>query len=220
MASKLSWPKTFTREALRELFSSLVWSYWPVWGAPVVTTMLGYFGGYAPTLVFLFSLSAFALMAFGLNHFSQWQAARTPADKIRFTNPVIGIKSDETQTPPRVVGIKLGISVHNAAQFPIEVRIDNLETQIANRVPAKQFFSRSINLSMAMVGQFNNAIIDLSAETLNNVGLIGKIKAAISYGRPGKLHHSADQQIWLAMKFDMHGQFVGAEPSVTEIVNV
>lgn len=220
MASKSSWSKKFTREALRELFSSLVWSNWPVWGASFVTAILSRAEGYEWTLIFLFSLAAFALMAFGLNHFSQWQAARTPVDKIRFAAATIGIKSDESKTPPRVVGIKLGVSVHNAAQFPIEVRIDKLETQIANRVPAEQFFSRSVKVSMGTTGRFTNATIDFSAETLNNKVLIGKIKATISYGRPGKLHHSSDQQYWLAMKFDKDGQFVAAERSTTEIVNV
>lgn len=185
-----------------------------------MTIGLGYFEGYAPTLIFLFSLAAFALMALGLNHFSQWQAARTSADKIRFTAPIIGIKSDESQTPERVEGIKLGVSIHNAAQFPIEIRIDNLETQIANRVPIDQFYPRSAKVTMGASVNFTNAIIDFSAETLNNVALIGKIKATISYGRPGKLHHSLDQQYWLAMGFDKNGQFVSAEQSITEIVSL
>lgn len=220
MASKDSWFKKLTWGAAREAISGLVWSYWPIIGAPIVMGALSYLNNYPIAIIFILCLSAFAITALGLNNFSQWRAARSPVNKVRFFDPIIGVNLDDTQSPPKVRGIKLGIMVYNVAQFPIEVKLENLETQISDRVPSEGFKSLSLNIGIGGYGRFSNAIIDLSGETLKNTILIGKIKAAVSYGRPGKLKYSLQHQLWVAMKFNNDGQLVTAEPSVMEFENI
>lgn len=207
--------KRLSKWATKEAISNLVWSYWPHVGAPVVMGTLTYLEGRSFDLIFLMSLGAFAAIAHGLNQFSQWQGARSPADKIRFASPVIGPLMEGS--PAELTGIKLGVSIQNAAQFPIEVRLDDLETQISDRVPSEPFFIRSLELPIAGIGTFTNSVIKLDGEELKNEKLISTIKAKISYGRPGQLKYSAEQSYWLALKFNKRGQFEMAEVSTTEL---
>ena len=217
MASKF---KLFGRWAIGETISNLVWSYWPVFGAPVVTGILAYLGDYSFTLIFLFCLGAFAMIALALNQFSQWQAVRTPANKVVFGPPIIGLKRDTASSPPVFEGMKLGVTAHNTAQFPIEICLEKLDIQIADRIPAENFNRRTLIASKGTVVHFTGGLVDLSNVDLINASLLGKITGKILYGRPGKLNYQAEQTLWIAFKFDRHGQFLNAEPSVTEITAV
>ena len=84
MASKDSWRSKITWAAAREAISNLVWSNWPIIGAPIVTGAVSIYEGYSLTLIFLFCLGALAMVALGVNQFSQWQAAKSPEGKLQF----------------------------------------------------------------------------------------------------------------------------------------
>jgi hypothetical protein len=209
------WPAILTKEAIREGTSALLWSYWPYWGAPIVSAILSYLGGYSAALIFLSALFAFAMVALGLNNFSQWAAVRTPADKVRFAVPSIGTVNN-TSNPPALRGLKLGVGIQSVAPFPVEVQVDKLETQISDKVPVEPFFSRSTTIGQGGIAQFNNAVIELPKTMRKKKLLYGRISAEISYGRPGKLHYHAEHQYYLALMFDNDGNFQNAEVSTTE----
>ena len=66
------------------------------------------------------------------------------------------------------------------------------------------------------MSRFVNALIELSDIERGRRVLYGRIKATVSYGRPGRLRHSAEKQLYLALKFDRDGNFENAEVSETE----
>jgi hypothetical protein len=148
--------KKSTNAALREAVSNVVWSYWPIWGAPILSVILGYIGGYAPAIIFLFALGAFALIAWGLNNITQWSAARSPARKVRFMVPTVGVHLSNEKVPT-LLGVRLGVSVVSDAPFPMEVRLDELETRIWDRLPpSEKFNTNSVILDgKGAVIQFN-----------------------------------------------------------------
>jgi len=200
-----------------EFIAGLLWSYWPIYGAPLVAIGVAYLEGYQWTVIYMLGLGAFALVAFGLNNFSKWSATRTAAAKVEFGNTTLFVNTNNNVDPPRVRGIKLGVSAVNFAHFPIEVRIDALETQIANRVPLDPFESRSIKINRGMTAQFSNSLIDLSDMQLANTALLGRVVAKISYGKPGKLKYATEQTMYIAMKFDATGALATVERSLTEL---
>jgi hypothetical protein len=209
------WSKKLTTEALREVVSQAVWSYWPYGGGPLVSALFAYTSGYNLAVIWAFALFSFAMIALALNNFSQWMRAQTPADKVDFVGVSVGVKND-TADPPRLEGIKLGVALLSRAGFPIEIRMDDLETQIADRVPSKAFKGTCLTVGQGGVAQFGSAMIELSDIERSNKILYGRLKAAVSYGRPGKLKHGKEQQVYLALKFDKDGNFEGVEQSVTE----
>jgi hypothetical protein len=81
------WSKTLSGEALKEVISQIVWSYWPYWGAPIVSATLFYMNGYPSGVIFMVALSAFALIAMALNNVSQWLAAKSAAGKVDYLGP-------------------------------------------------------------------------------------------------------------------------------------
>lgn len=179
--------------------------------------VLGWLGGYSPAIIFMLALGAFALIALGLNNITQWIVTRSPADKLRSAIPSVGVNLDESVKPPKLKGIKLGVIFHNAAHFPLEIRIDELETQIRNRVPAEKFFCRSVVVYGPTGGaQFHNAQIELDDLDLRNQTIYGEVKAKAPYGRPGKLRYLREYRTYLAFKFDGEGNLTVVEPSLTE----
>jgi hypothetical protein len=207
--------KKWSKAALRETVSHIVWSYWPIWGAPILGVILGYLGGYAPVIIFLFALGAFALIALGLNNITQWSTARSPARKVRFMVPTVGVHLSNEKVPT-LLGVRLGVSVVSEAPFPMEVRLDELETRIWDRVPSEKFNTNSVILDGKGAGiQFNGAAINLSDLDLKNKTIYGHISAKISYGRPGEFNYSSDYGSHLALKFDAKGKLAVVEPSVT-----
>jgi hypothetical protein len=209
--------KKFTKEALREGLSNLVWAYWPMWGAPAMSAILFYLKHYPIEIIFSVSISTFAITAFGLNNFSQWFGARTAEGKANFGLPIVGIHRDESVDPPKLLGLKLGMGVVSSAHFPMEIRIDELVTQISTRVPKEKFFQRSVAVNRAGGANFSNAVIDLSDLDLKNATIYGHIETKVSYGRPGKLKYNLERTTYLAFKFDKNGSFINAEPSLTEL---
>lgn len=211
------WPKKLSREALRDIISQTIWSYWPVWGAPIVSAVLAYSEGYPPTIIFMTALAAFALVALALNNFWQWTAAQSPSGRVDFLAPAVAAKTDDG-SPPGLEGIKLGVVLRSTASFPMEIRIDELETQIGDRVPTQAFYVRSIEVSRGIGAQFMNALIKLSDLERANQTIYGHINASVTYGRPGRLKYPVEQQWYMAFKFDKAGNLVNAEPSLTSFV--
>lgn len=205
-------PKKVTKEAAREVASQLFWSSWPYWGAPIVTGALAYANGYPSAVIFMMALGAFAIIAVALNNYAQWRERQSAAAKVDFVAPVIGINAPDG----KLRGFKLGVALRSTALFPMETRIDELETQIANRVPTEAFHVRTAPISRGTGTQYSNALIDLSDVDRAGKLLYGRISARVSYGRPGSLRHSIERQYYLAMKFDKDGNFENAEPSLTE----
>jgi len=183
-----------------------------------VTGVLSYLGDYSLTLIFLFCLGAFAMVTLGVNQFSQWQDAKSPKGKLQFGAPILEVKINEKKNDfPAVVAVRLGLSVINRAQFPIEAEVEELETQIGDRVPIGKFFKRSMTIGMGDPGLFTNAIIDLSKDISKNAVLYGSIKAKIRYGRPGNLKYEMERSLYLALKFDERGSLVSHDASLTEL---
>src|SRR5262245_29350278 len=131
---------------MREVLSQIIWSYWPYWGAPLVSAILAYNSGYPPTIIFMAALGAFALIAVGLNNFAQWMAAQSASGKVDFVAPTVGIKNLDGKDPPELEGLKLGVALRNTAPFQMEIRLDDLETQIGDRVPSEAFHQRSVTV--------------------------------------------------------------------------
>lgn len=48
-----------------------------------MTAALAWIEGLPLVYIFVLAIFAFAMIAFGLNQFSNWQHTRTPADKVR-----------------------------------------------------------------------------------------------------------------------------------------
>ena len=76
-----------SKEALREVVSQVVWSYWPYWGTPLMSALLAYAGGSHVADIWLVSLFSFAMISIALNNLSQWMSAQTPAGKVDFLAP-------------------------------------------------------------------------------------------------------------------------------------
>ena len=210
------WRNRFSKEAVREIASQIVWSYWPYWGAPLVSAILTYSGDQPAAVIFLSALAAFALISLGLNNFSQWMTAQSVAGKVEFVLPVLAVKNDASKEPPELEGMKLGVALQNHAPFPVDVRIDRLEVQISDRVPGGAFFARSVTVGQRQGAQFTSALISLIGVERANQVLYGRINAEVTYGRPGKLRYPAERQWHMAIKFDKNGNFESAEPSLTE----
>jgi len=210
------WPRKFSKAAAWEVASQVLWAYWPYWGAPVVSALLAYTGGYSPTIIFMVALGAFAIIAISLNNFAQWRSAQSPSGKVDFIAPWVGVKNDDTKSPPQLHGLKLGAVLRSTAIFPMEIRIDDLETQIGDRVPTQAFYVRSVTVTQGMTAQFGNSLIDLSSLERANQVIYGRIKASVMYGRPGRLNYPAVHQWYMAFKFDGDGNLATAEPSLTE----
>jgi hypothetical protein len=100
--------------------------------------------------------------------------------------------------------------------FPVEVRIENLHTQIGNRVPAEAFFSRSVPVAVGDAAIFYNAEIAVDPTGPGRKVVLGRVNAEISYGRPGALKYRANAQYYLALVF-VDGAFTGLEHSTTEL---
>jgi hypothetical protein len=214
--SMADWPKRLSREAAREVASQIVWSYWPYWGAPAVSAILFYIRGYSAEIIFMAALGAFAVVAVGLNNFSQWIATQSASGKVDFVAPTVGVKMDDS-SPPALEGLKLGVALLSTAPFPMEIRVDDLETQIVDRVPGDAFYARSITITRGHAAQFNNSLISLGDMDRAGKVLYGHINASVSYGRPGKLRHTITRHWYMALKFDKEGNFENAEPSLTAL---
>lgn len=205
-------PKKLSKAAAREVASQLFWSAWPYWGAPIVTGALAYAGGYPSAIIFLMALGAFAMIALALNNYAQWRERQSAAGKVDFLAPAVAINAPDGT----LRGLKLGVALRSNALFPMEARIDELETQISNRVPSEPFYVRSVPISRGNAVQFTNAMINLADLERAGKILYGHISARISYGRPGNFRYSSERQWYLAIKFDKDGNFEGMEPSLTE----
>lgn len=212
------WSKKFSLEAIREIISHIVWSYWPIWGAPLISGLLAATSDYNAAEVFNFALFAFAMIVLALNNFSQWTEARSAAGKVNVIVPVVGIKMDDTVDPPRLHGLKFGALLRSAAPFPIEIRIDDLQTQIGDRVPTEAFYVRSVTVGRGAGAQFTNGLIDLSSVDRANKVIEGHISVSATYGKPGELKYPAEQQWKMTLKFDKDGNFEGAEPTLAALI--
>lgn len=218
MASKGSWLKKITLAAAKETISGLVWSNWPVIGVPIVMGALGFINNYDLTLIFLFCLVSFAMVTLGVNQFSQWQAAKSPEGKLQFGVPVVAVKENEKKDDfPAVQGLKLGLTLVSKAQFPLEAEVEELETQVGNRVPTEKLFEGTMSIGMGGGGGFTSAIIDLAKDISKNVVLPGSIKAKVRYGRPGNLKHEIEKYLYLALKFDERGNLENIEHSIADL---
>ena len=60
--------------------------------------------------------------------------------------------------PATLEGLKLGVIVRSTASFPMEIRIDELETQIADRVPTEAFYARSVKTSQGLAAHFTTPL--------------------------------------------------------------
>lgn len=213
-----NWSKKLSGEAAREVASQLFWSYWPLWGGPIVSGVLFFLNGYPSGVIFMAAIGAFAIVALAMNNFSQWRAAQSAFGKVDFLAPAMGVMNDGD--PPRLRGIKMGVAVRSTAIFPMEVRIDDLETQIGDRVPGTGFQPNSVTIAQGIAAQFNGAMIDMTGLERANCVLYGHISASITYGRPGYVKYPANITWYMAFKFDKDGNFVGAEPSLTNLTPV
>ena len=218
VTSKGSWLSRITWATARETISNLAWSYLPIIGVPIMTGALGILEGYSPTLIFLSCLVAFAMVTLGLNQFSQWRAARTPEGKLQFGPPVVAVKENEKKGDfPVVQGLKLGLSLVSKAQFPLEAEVEELETQVGDRVPTEKFTKSTMAIGMGGGGGFVSAIIDLAKDISKNAVLPGSIKAKVRYGRPGNLKHEVEKYLYLALTFDERGNLENVETSLTDL---
>jgi hypothetical protein len=213
------WPKAFTREAAREIVSQFVWSYWPYWGAPLMSAILGFVGGYSLLIIFMSAIAAFTFVALGLNQFSQWLAQQMTIEKVHFSAPFAGVTLHNENNPAELRGIKLGVILKTTANFPLEVRIDKLETKILDRIPSEDFYIRSVTAAPRGNVLFNNSMIDLSDIERANKLVYGRIYAVVSYGRKGNLRHQTERQWHLAIKFDENGALRTIEPNLNEFNN-
>lgn len=209
--------RNFTRVALREFVSNLVWSYWPIWGAPIVIGALSWVQGRTLDVVVGAALVAFAFIAWGLNNLSQWRAARTPADKVLIAHPSVGLAHNDMQDRQKLTGIRLGIYAKNRAQFPLEISIDQLDTQVGDRIPSEQFYQRSLRAASAEVAHFTNGLIDLSQLSTTNSALLCRVRATISYGHTGNRKYNDTKQYYIALKLDEHSEVVSVDISHSEI---
>lgn len=181
-----------------------------------MSAILGVIGGYSSLIIFMSMIGAFAVVALGLNQFSQWLAEQVTVDKVHFAVPFAGVALNDDSNPADLRGIKLGVLLRNSANFPVEVRIDKLETKILDRIPPDDFYVRSAEVAPKDGVAFNNSVIELSDIDLSNKLIYGRISASVSYGRPGKLKHQAERLWNLAIKFDQNGAFRSIEPNLNE----
>jgi hypothetical protein len=209
------WTKKLSGEAFREIVSQIVWSYWPYWGAPILSAALLYVNGYPVGVAFLAAIVAFAAIAVGLNNFSQWMSAQTPADKIDFLGPAIGIVKDNA-LPPTLRGIKLGVMLRSKAGFPVQLRLEELDTRIGDRIPRRDFAVSTIMIGEGGNARFLNSMISLRGMQLAHQLRYGRIQARVSYGRPGKLKYVVEREWYLALRFDANGNFDSVEASNVE----
>ena len=217
MARKISWPKILTIAFISETLRDFLWSSWLVWAAPIVTGWLAYTEGWPWAIILVICLVAFAATAHGFNQYSQWQAIRTPADKIQIVDVSISVILDQNKKPSKVEYIKLGIIVRSIARFPMEARIDELETRVLNMVPDEAFFSRSVQLSISSGGHFTNGAINVSQENLANRLIPAWVNASISYGKPNHLKYRASKQWYLALNFNDQGMLDNVDKSLTDL---
>lgn len=213
------WFKRVSMAAIRDGFASLVWSYLPVWGIPMLGGILLLVKSYPVEHIFAFILVIFAFTVLALNNLSQWMAARTPVGKVNYSVPVIGTIPqkfyDKSSTSDKLQGIRLGENLISAAQFPIDIQLDEIETRIGNRVPSQKTSFATIRVGNGIVAQFVDSMIDLSDMGLESTTLYGHIKTKVSYGHPGKLKYKLEKTTYLAIRFDA-GQFVTMETSLND----
>ena len=208
-----------SKGAIREVISNMVWSYWPVWGVPVMSALFAYVQKVPVFYGFIGVVFSFCVTVWGLNNLTTWRNTRSAAYKVRISKPIIAIGPIDIKTKKGVKFISLGLSAINTADFPMEIQIDSLETRISDRVPKEGFFSRKVVADPRNgVAQFTNGRILLDNIDLSDAVIDGFISGSISYGKLNNIKYSESTQWHIRLSFK-EGNFVHADLSLTEFTD-
>jgi hypothetical protein len=176
----------------KEFLGQLVWSYASIWGPALVAAAFTYLYSVRWDYVILMAAAIFALMSAGLFYFSQWQAERTPENKLQILGPrIVQVAPDPNRAPP-LKGIKLGVAVQNNAKFPMEIKVLAIASKINNMVPAERNTNKGapIRIGIGHLMFHEDNAVEFPSELKMPPVFNGDFVVEIKYGRPGNLKYS------------------------------
>lgn len=183
------------------IWSQAIWPWLAPIGAPVVAALLGWAQGAPIMYVWVGTCLAFAAATTGVLRLEEWLARRRVEDKLvlaqcRFARHVGGGGN-----------FALGFAVNNRADFPIQFEIEDLRTQIDNRVPppvSGPISPRRVTVSPGGVGWWDDQLIKISPP---RPGVItGEIEFRIRYGRVGRPRYKLSGRHRVSVQFSDAGE--------------
>lgn len=181
--------------------SHIVATYILPLGAPVVTVVIGYISDLPWFWIWLGALASFALVSHGLLRCSEWWERRRVEGKLSLVSPTITLIQKK--------GYALGVKVQNSAVFPIEVELEELRTQINNKIPSgKRQIKTRFSVPPGLFGWFIDNPIDV--ETAKPGIIEGTLEAKLIYGHVGsRLSYRLEEKKRITVRVDEQGHWVG-----------
>ena len=165
--------------------------------------MIGYLQGIPWFYICVGATVAFAGITTGLLKFSEWKL-RAAKDKLVFHDLKI---SKMLSGDGSVSAIKIGFILQNAATFPIQFEIQNLDTELMNSLypPKKAYDKNKVLMSPNKLGWFSDHAIPLKDIQRKNSVIEGSIYTRLKYGRPENLSQELEFKKKVFIKFDDRG---------------
>lgn len=204
---------TKTIQAIREaeaLHGLLTWQpvqqfLWPLVIGPVVTAVLGLAGGVPMMWVWVAALASFAFMTHGLLRLNEWIDRTSANGKLDIIEPTIQITGAETVEPIEIASAQIGVSLGNRAIFPMEFRVERIDTRFADRVGSvKNYANRGGVIAPNSVSFFRDSAITIEKPRLilERKGYESRIDILISYGKPGGKRFTIERSFAISVFVD------------------
>ncbi len=170
-------------------------------GAPVVTVAIGYASGLPWFWIWLGALAAFAFISTGLLRFDEWLVRRRVEGKLSLSTP--GMMPFQKQ------GYAIGVQMYNNAEFPIEVELIELRTQINHKLPSKKRVGNNLLIvNSKNYAWFYDNPIELEAPKPGTIE--GTLEAKLRYGLVGsKRKYALEEKKQITARFDEEGNWAG-----------
>lgn len=178
---------------------------WPVCGA-VVTFVSGLVSA-VPLPYLLASASlVFAALTTGLLRLDEWRERAHPGGRLVLEHPIFNADIDATPDGPSIRNVQLGIGLKNHAIFPLNYRVDYIDTRFIDRVAAENTDRKDgLQISAKSERWFRDNIIHLSIPVPEWVA-IGRVRFKVSYWKRPNRVFVLEQRVRVEAKFDPSSQ--------------
>ena len=130
----------------------------------------------------------FAAIPTGLLGFDEWRYRTRVADKLVFSNILVGKSLEDTEIGKSIV---LGFMVKNTARFPIKFKVAELNTQVKGFYPPKKKYEvKEFTVPPNESWLFNDYSIAIKGQP--DEVFEGQIQCRLEYGKPGRLNNVLD----------------------------
>lgn len=198
------WSSLSRMRLLQRLTIEALWEATRTWilpfAIPAVGAVMGWFQDIPLFYLYVSVVVMFASACTGLARFSEWRYENRVEDKLIFHNIRVTI---ERNANGKVGFIKLGFIVHNSAKFPIQFRVEKLNSQFMEDFPPKKEIKRDgLTVAPGNVGWFDDeAIVPTTLLTIGQYAK-GSIQFCLKYGRPNLLDCTLSGKKNVFFRFD------------------